>query len=364
MSARRLPGARAGTSRPEPHGAVPGAPHCSIASGGRGNGPAAGFGGSLRCRLQGSGVGARAGGGATQPKPLGACETRSGPGGLPAETRSSRRGGSGRRGSEGTCGPATWAGRAPVSDCTLSVIIPTRHRPDLLRQALTCVEAQTRCPDEVLVIDDGDAPQPVIPGAGVRWVRHEAPHGAARARNLGALLAQGRFLAFLDDDDTWDPAYLAEAEHLVLTERLELVLTAFLKVRHQEGAQEVVPEKVPPAYLHPDDFLVRNPGLRGSNLFISRATFLQSGGFDPALPSFHDMDLGIRLAALPGLRYGRNTRPRVHFHVHPELRLSTAGSPTNVAGIRAFLAKHAGIMGPERVSAFRERARRLFGVDP
>ncbi|RKG92544.1 glycosyltransferase family 2 protein [Corallococcus terminator] len=251
-----------------------------------------------------------------------------------------------------------------MSACTLTVIIPTRHRPGLLRRALTCVADQTRRPDEVIVIDDGDVPQPFASGPGVRWVRHEAPHGAARARNLGASLARGRFLAFLDDDDTWDPAYLFEAEHLALTSRLELVLTAFLKVRQQEGAREVVPEKVPPANLHPDDFLVRNPGLRGSNLFITRAAFLESGGFDPSLPSFHDMDLGVRLARLPGLRYGRNTQPRVYFHVHPELRLSTAGSPTNVAGMRAFLAKHSALMGPERVSAFRERARRLFGVDP
>jgi glycosyltransferase involved in cell wall biosynthesis len=202
------------------------------------------------------------------------------------------------------------------------------------------------------------------PGDGVRLVRQEAPHGAARARNLGASMAQGRFLAFLDDDDTWHPAYLAEAEQLALTAHLELVLTAFLKVRQREGFQEVMPEKVPPAVLHPDDFLVRNPGLRGSNLFISRAAFVQSGGFDPALPSFHDMDLGFRLASLPGLRYGRNLQPRVQFHVHPELRLSTAGSPTNVAGMQAFLAKHAETMGPERVAAFRERARRLFGGDP
>ena len=171
-------------------------------------------------------------------------------------------------------------------------------------------------------------------------------------------------LAFLDDDDTWDPAYLAEAEHLAHARGLELVLTAFLKVREHEGSWEELPEKVPPASLQPEDFMVRNPGIRGSNLFISRDAFLCSGGFDPALPSFHDMDLGLRLARLPGLRYGRNERPRVRFHVHPGPRLSTAGSPTNVAGLRAFLAKHSDSMGPERVSAFRERARKLFGVEP
>lgn len=251
-----------------------------------------------------------------------------------------------------------------MSGRTISVIIPTRDRPAFLQRALASVAAQTRPPDEVIVVDDGDAPMDPAPGTGVRWVRQEAPHGAARARNLGASVAGGTLLAFLDDDDTWDPLYLAEAEQLALAQGLELVLTAFLKVRQRDGAQEVVPEKVPPTVLQPEDFLVRNPGIRGSNLFISREAFLRAGGFDPALPSFHDMDLGFQLARLPGLRYGRNERARVLFHVHPGPRLSTAGSSTNVAGLRAFLTKHADAMGPERISAFRERARQLFGVEP
>jgi glycosyltransferase involved in cell wall biosynthesis len=247
---------------------------------------------------------------------------------------------------------------------TLSVIIPTRHRPVLLQRALASVRAQLRPADQVLLIDDGDEPLASVPGEGLHLIRQDAPHGASRARNRGAAAAQGTFLAFLDDDDTWHPAYLAEAEQLALASGLELVLTAFLKVRQLEESQQTEPEKVPPERLQPEDFLVRNPGLRGSNLFISRSRFAEAGGFDPALPSFHDMDLGYRLAGLPGLRYGRNVQPRVSFHVHPGLRLSTAGSPTNVQGLRAFLAKHSEAMGTERVAAFRERARQLFGVAP
>ncbi|WP_224370314.1 glycosyltransferase family 2 protein [Hyalangium versicolor] len=248
----------------------------------------------------------------------------------------------------------------------LSVVIPTRHRPELLQRALASVEAQTRHPDEVLVIDDGDEPLELSLREGISRVRNEAPHGAARARNRGASVARGQYLAFLDDDDTWHPDYLAEAEQLALTGGLELVLTAFLKVKEgpHAGQQEIIPEKIPPERLQPEDFLVRNPGIRGSNLFISRITFMRVGGFDPALPSFHDMDLGYRLACLADLKYGRNVQPRVHFHVHPGLRLSTAGSPTNLEGLRAFLAKHATAMGPARVDAFKTRARQLFGVDP
>ncbi|ATB35806.1 hypothetical protein CYFUS_001220 [Cystobacter fuscus] len=247
----------------------------------------------------------------------------------------------------------------------LSVIIPTRERPTLLQRALESVREQTRPPDEVIVVDDGDSPLDDLTSADVRCVRQEAPHGAARARNLGASVAVGTMLAFLDDDDTWAPSYLAEAERLVHAHRLELVLTAFLKVKQREdGTREILPEKVPPPTLQPEDFLVRNPGIRGSNLFISRELFLRSGGFDPSLPSFHDMDLGFRLAGIPGLRYARNEQPRVLFHAHPGPRLSTAGSSTNVAGLRAFLTKHAEHMGPERVAAFRQRALQLFGVDP
>ncbi|WP_224242050.1 glycosyltransferase family 2 protein [Hyalangium gracile] len=253
-----------------------------------------------------------------------------------------------------------------MKDSAISVLIPTRHRPVLLQRALASVAAQTRRPDEVLVIDDGDEPLELLSRGEVSVVRQEAPHGAPRARNRGASLVRGRFIAFLDDDDTWHPDYLAEAERIALTGDLDLVLTAFLKVKEgaSVGEQEIVPEKVPPEFLRPEDFLVRNPGIRGSNLFISRSTFMRAGGFDQTLPSFHDMDLGYRLACLPGLRYGRNVQPRVHFHVHTGLRLSTAGSPTNIEGLRAFLAKHSKNMHPEQVAAFKARARQLFGVEP
>lgn len=252
-----------------------------------------------------------------------------------------------------------------MSRGALSVIIPTHDRPELLRRALASVAAQTRPPDEVLVVDDGHSPLAPVDFPGLRWVRQDAPHGAARARNLGASRASGSWLAFLDDDDTWEPSYLAEAEQLARAGDLELVLTAFLKVRlHADGSGDVTPEKVPPPTLRPEDFFVRNPGLRGSNLFISRECFLRVGGFEASLPSFHDMDLGVRLADVPGLRYAPNPRPLVRFHVHPGQRLSTAGSATNVAGLRAFLARHGERMGPERAAAFRQRARDLFGVEP
>jgi glucosyl-dolichyl phosphate glucuronosyltransferase len=90
----------------------------------------------------------------------------------------------------------------------LSVIIPTRDRPALLRDTLASVLAAEE-PEggmEVVVIDDGSEPAlaPVVDEAaggrpGVRCER-QAPAGLNAGRNRGAELARGRILAFLDDD--------------------------------------------------------------------------------------------------------------------------------------------------------------------
>jgi glycosyltransferase involved in cell wall biosynthesis len=247
----------------------------------------------------------------------------------------------------------------------VSVVIPTCDRPSRLQRALDSVLAQERPADEILVVDDGTEPLSphqfpgevtLVPGGGRR--------GACWARNRGAALARSPWLAFLDDDDHWHPAYLAEAMEAATRHDARLVLTAFTKVRELDGAWELNPEKVPPTHLASEDFYVRNPGLRGSNLFIRRDLYQAIGGFDESLPSHNDLDLGIRLFAQPGLRYCRNALPRVLFHVHSDPRLSTPGSTANVAGMRSHFERYADTMGPARAAAFRNRCLDLFGVDP
>jgi GT2 family glycosyltransferase len=91
---------------------------------------------------------------------------------------------------------------------SVSVIIPTYNRGHFLLHAVRSVLAQTRVPDEVLIIDDGstddterlcaDLPAPV------RYLRVENG-GVGRARNIGLQQARGDWIAFLDSDDSWEP---------------------------------------------------------------------------------------------------------------------------------------------------------------
>ena len=84
------------------------------------------------------------------------------------------------------------------------------------------------------------------------------------------------------------------------------------------------------AALSPHDFLVGNPGVQGSNLFVTLEALMAAGGFDEALPSCTDRDLMIRLLELPWLRIAASPTHTVKHHVDPSMqRLSNPGEITS-----------------------------------
>lgn len=90
----------------------------------------------------------------------------------------------------------------------LSVVIPTWNRAQLVCDAINSALAQGEL--EVIVVDDAstDATVPRLEaefGTRIRLLRLEHRRGAGGARNAGARLARGEFVAFLDSDDVWLP---------------------------------------------------------------------------------------------------------------------------------------------------------------
>lgn len=89
----------------------------------------------------------------------------------------------------------------------VSVIIPTRNRPQTLARALASLQRQTHKALEVIVVDDASAETlhdviaPFKKDLTIVYVRHDTNQGAARTRNAGLRLARGEYIALLDDDD-------------------------------------------------------------------------------------------------------------------------------------------------------------------
>jgi glycosyltransferase involved in cell wall biosynthesis len=121
---------------------------------------------------------------------------------------------------------------------TVSVIIPTYNRARLIVEAIESALAQTRVPDEILVIDDGstDNTQAVLErfGAPVHVLR-QANRGRSAARNTGIREATSDAVLFLDSDDLLLPNAIEEFV-TVLEERPDVdVVYANAKMIDAEG---------------------------------------------------------------------------------------------------------------------------------
>lgn len=102
---------------------------------------------------------------------------------------------------------------------TVSVIIPTYNRIELLREVLDSLAQQTYPSDrfEVIIVDDGstDGTKEIAADAFPFALRYfwQSNQGDAIARNLGVQQSQADFLVFLDDDILVEPGYLTHIIH-------------------------------------------------------------------------------------------------------------------------------------------------------
>jgi len=208
-----------------------------------------------------------------------------------------------------------------------SVVVPTHGKRALLSRTLAALRAQTY-PDarwNVVVVDDAS------PDDTAAWLAGEAPRwggrlrvvsparnvGRARARNLGAAAADGRWLLFLDDDVVAPPGLLAAHREKLgeepRTGTIGRVVTdpALVDAPHfhyidTRGVAKVRRDRVPGRYLVTQ------------NTAVPRDAFQEAGGFDEEFLAygFEDMDLGFRLEDL-GVRFRPLQDPApVHVHHH------------------------------------------------
>jgi glycosyltransferase involved in cell wall biosynthesis len=181
----------------------------------------------------------------------------------------------------------------------VSVIIPTRNRPDLLREAIDSVRAQTFTNYEIIVVING-ADNPLMPrtlevanGAGCIVLRIQQA-GIAIALNAGIEAARGEWIALLDDDDLWAPSKL---ETQLKTAEAAAADVVFCDYCIFDKTSCVPNPRLRPPRLQPisEAMLMRDYGRVCSLALLKRAAVLAVGGFDETIVA-PDWDLWIRLA--------------------------------------------------------------------
>ena len=151
---------------------------------------------------------------------------------------------------------------------------------------------------EVVVVDDGssDDTAQVLLGMreSIRVVRHETAAGVAAARNAGIRVAQGEWIAFLDDDDLWSPHKVSRHLDAATAARAAWVYGDVITVDPTNGSLvEAAPggEEVLDLLLSGDDIPAG-----ASNVMVRTELVRSLGGFDERLAHLADRDLWIRLA--------------------------------------------------------------------
>jgi glycosyltransferase involved in cell wall biosynthesis len=199
----------------------------------------------------------------------------------------------------------------------VSVIIPAYNHARFITDAVDSVLRQSFRDFEIIVINDGspDDTEAVLrpyieTGKIIYHLQRNA--GVAAARNTGIAMANGDFVALLDDDDTWPEDKLEWQVRCLDGTDAVLVGGACDTGKPTRRKTQLAEDSY--QTLETADFFQGNPFGSPGQTLIRRSALERAGGFDPEIWGVDDLDLWIRLSRIGGMRkYGRNA---LFYRVH------------------------------------------------
>ena len=202
----------------------------------------------------------------------------------------------------------------------LSIIIPVYNCEDYIADAIKSVMSQSYTPDEIIVVDDGSTDKTVQIVKSFPNVKYfyQNNSGVSVARNSGIKYSTGKYLIFLDADDTLAKESIKQCMKYFIEDPEIEVVRGFYEYTFLNSKLQTLFEQT--ALLNKNHHGI----LLGAAIF-NRAIFNKIGYFDPSLKAFEDLDLWLRISAgkidiknvdvicLHYLQHGRNT---THSHEH------------------------------------------------
>lgn len=182
----------------------------------------------------------------------------------------------------------TGRGAAGTDRLSVTVVMASRDRPQLVREALEAARTALRPGDSMILVDSASADPEAIASiareAGVTLIRCEEP-GASRARNLGWRAASTELVAFTDDDCLPDSRWLeAAAEAFEGKPSVGFVtgpVVSASKDNRRAWLHLSLTSRTVPATFGPEDDPTEIG--HGANMIWRRSALEQIGGFDEML---------------------------------------------------------------------------------
>ena len=181
-----------------------------------------------------------------------------------------------------------------------SVIITCHNQAIFIQDAVHSALAQSYKPREVIVVDDASSDGSVDTlkafGNSVRLVCAPKNIGANPARNLGASVAVGDYLVFLDGDDLLSPWALGTYKALISASQALILLS---RLFFFEGTQPPEIGETPGeiTFVEYENLIQKDRMHRASAsaMVVNRTTFHQAGGWTEGLFHLDDLDIMMKL---------------------------------------------------------------------
>ncbi|HVR43184.1 MAG TPA: PIG-L family deacetylase [Thermoanaerobaculia bacterium] len=243
----------------------------------------------------------------------------------------------------------------------ITVVVRTRNRPRLLREALASIR-NSSADAPIVVVNDGEEPvASALEGfESISLEEKKRPAGRSEAMNRGVRAASTEWIAFLDDDDLFYPEHLPTLGNAAATGDARAFYTDAISAIYLPG-EDGTPRSAARLRTYARDFdrdmLLLDNYIPLPTLLVRREDFLSVGGFDRSFDLFEDWDFVIRLSALgPLTRIPRITCEIRHFGGSESAMLGNpAGSPGYREAKLRVWKKHSSLEDTSRVEAVFQR---------
>src|SRR4030067_1577515 len=189
---------------------------------------------------------------------------------------------------------------------SVSVIMPTYNRVSEIKESIRSVLNQSFKDFELIIVNDGgtDAVKAVVDScwsANIKYFKLDRNKGLAGALNEGILRAEGKYIAYLDDDDVYYPNHLGTLFDLIEKRPNcdvmysnawwcsgEIKGGAFV-----ERSRKLLGRR---PYRFDRDHLLSNNYISTLNILHRKACFRKSGFFNEDLEKVMDWELWLRFS--------------------------------------------------------------------
>lgn len=202
----------------------------------------------------------------------------------------------------------------------ITVVIPTFNRCHMIANAIKSLQQQTFSDWELVIVDDAstDKTTDVVDShkqkdKRIKYRKHPTNRGGNAARNSGIKTSQGRFISFLDDDDTLAPNKL-RLQHAFLAQNVNTGLV-YSGYRYVDAASQKIVKRIPASHRGNVLKAILKKNILGSPTpLIRRRCFEDAGLFDESLKSSQDWDMWIRIAQYHRFDYIEDYLANVNIH--------------------------------------------------